>query len=140
METTRLLVCRGFLLGALVGTVGVMVWGLWFLWLDHTEIGQDVCYTQAVELYPERFDRADAKVSLAEGARMGRPSAAGLGFKLIFAIQLAVLVFLPEALRGKRRRARHWIDLRKALGWYFVLLGSSVGGAVAVILVFVLLF
>jgi hypothetical protein len=140
MDTTLSAVCRGYLVGAVGGTVAVMVWGLLVLWLDHTEFGQTICYTRAVELYPERFERADAKVSLVEGARMGRPSAVGLGLKLIAAVLCIILLTLADAGRGERRTAEPGVDNREstALRRFMVAL-SSLAGAAVVLLVAVLL-
>jgi hypothetical protein len=140
MDTILSDVCRGYLVGAVGGTVAVMVWGLLVLWLDHTEIGQGLCYTKAVEVYPERFERADAKVSLAEGARMGRPSAAWIGLQLIAAVLCIILLTLADAGRGKRRTAEPGVDERESTARRrFLVALSSLAGAAVVMLVPVLL-
>lgn len=70
---------RWFLIGSVAGLGGVAVWQLFLLWLDHTEQGRRLCYVRAIKIDRQRFEeaaRAGKKVSMDEGAKIGRPSVA----------------------------------------------------------------
>lgn len=93
---------RRFLIGILAGVVGATVWGVFLLWLDNTEQGQHLCYTRAIEVDRQRFEKAAEKVSMEEGVRIGRPSFAILVLKLILAFVWVALFYLAGVPEGRK--------------------------------------
>jgi hypothetical protein len=122
---------RCFVIGLLAGAVGAGAWAAFMAWLDHTSSGQVLCYTEAARTHPEHFQRAEEKVSLEEGARLGRPGVVKLGLKL--ATILALLLITWRGVYKERAYSAGPAGIGTWL-WGLGKVVTAVGGALLVLL------
>jgi hypothetical protein len=134
MKSTGALVMRWFMAGMLLGIVSVIPWFLFVLWLDHTELGQVTCYTRAIEINRAYFEKGDKKVSLEEGARIGRPDLVGKGLVIPLVLLLIALAPTTRYLYGKKTTDPPLVENEESRRRWRIAYGSTIGGAIAAIL------
>ena len=134
MKSTGALIARWFMAGIVIGAVSTIPWFLFVLWLDHTELGQITCYTRAIAINRTHFEKGDRKVSLEEGARMGRPDLVGKGLVIPLVLLLFGLAPATRYLYGEKKTDPSLLDNEESRRWWRIAYGSSLAGAIAAIL------